>query len=118
MSPPRAVITQVMRAATFMVASLVCTGRPTGRSLVAAGLLRACTQVPAEGPPRVGRRPKVYEPSDLELQITIPERRYALVGELLVDAIAQATPGERPPDAANRLARTMGMELGAHVRQA
>src|ERR671922_650519 len=37
-APPRAVMTQVMRAATFMVASLPCTGRPTGRSLVGLGL--------------------------------------------------------------------------------
>ena len=72
---------------------------------------------PRRGPPRVGRRPKVYEPSDLELEITIPERRYELVGELLVDAVAQATPGEPPLAAATRVATDRGTELGARFRQ-
>jgi predicted ArsR family transcriptional regulator len=86
--------------------------------LVAAGLLRARSQAPAGRPPRVGRRPKLYEPSDLELGITIPERRYALVGELLVDAVAQATPGEPPLAAATRIANARGEEFGARFRQA
>ena len=85
--------------------------------LVAAGLLRAHSHVPAGGPPRVGRRPKVYEPSDLELGITIPERHYELVGELLVDAVAQAAPGEAPLAAATRIANARGQELGVHFRQ-
>jgi predicted ArsR family transcriptional regulator len=84
--------------------------------LVAAGLLRARSRA-AEGPPRVGRRPKVYEPSDLELEITIPERRYELVGELLVDAVARATPDEPPLAAATRVATARGTELGARFRQ-
>jgi predicted ArsR family transcriptional regulator len=83
--------------------------------LVAAGLLRASPR--AGGPPRVGRRPKVYEPSDLELGITIPERRYELVGGLLVDAIAQATSDEAPLAAATRVATARGTELGAGFRQ-
>jgi predicted ArsR family transcriptional regulator len=86
--------------------------------LVAAGLLRAHAQAPAGGPPRVGRRPKVYAPSDLELGITIPERHYELVGELLVDAVAQAAPDESPLGAATRIATARGQELGAHFRQA
>ncbi len=85
--------------------------------LVAAGLLRAHSQVPAGGPARVGRRPKVYEPSDLELRITIPERHYELVGELLVDAVAQATPDESPLAAATRIATARGEQLGAYFRQ-
>jgi predicted ArsR family transcriptional regulator len=86
--------------------------------LVAAGLLRARPQAPAGRPPRVGRRPKVYEPSDLELGITIPERHYDLVGELLVDAVAQATPEEPPLVAAVRIAAARGEELGAGFRRA
>jgi predicted ArsR family transcriptional regulator len=84
--------------------------------LVGAGLLRARTHAPEDRPPRVGRRPKVYEPSDLELGITIPDRRYELVGEILVDAFAQAAPGERPLEAATRVARAKGVELGARFR--
>jgi predicted ArsR family transcriptional regulator len=85
--------------------------------LVAAGLLRARPQAPSEGPPRVGRRPKIYEPSELELEITIPERHYQLVGELLVDAVAQATPQESPLAAATRIATARGEQLGAYFRR-
>jgi predicted ArsR family transcriptional regulator len=85
--------------------------------LVAAGLLRARSQAPVGRPPKVGRRPKVYEPSDLELGITIPERHYELVGELLVDSVAQATPDESPLAAATRIATARGEELGARYRQ-
>jgi predicted ArsR family transcriptional regulator len=85
--------------------------------LVAAGLLRARSQAPVGRPPKVGRRPKVYEPSDLELGITIPERHYELVGELLVDAVAQTAPDESPLVAATRIATARGEELGAGYRQ-
>jgi predicted ArsR family transcriptional regulator len=85
--------------------------------LVGAGLLRARYQAPGDRPPRVGRRPKVYEPSDLELGITIPERRYELVGEILADAVAQVAADERPLAAANRVAGAKGMELGARFRR-
>ena len=85
--------------------------------LVAGGLLRARPQAPLGRPPKVGRRPKVYEPSELELGITIPERHYQLVGELLVDAVAQAAPGESPLVAATRIATARGEELGARYHQ-
>ena len=85
--------------------------------LVAAGLLRTHLQAPAGGRPRVGRRPKLYAPSDLELGITIPERHYDLVGELLVDAVAKAAPDEPPLAAATRIANARGQELGARFRQ-
>jgi predicted ArsR family transcriptional regulator len=83
--------------------------------LVAAGLLRARPQ--AADRPRVGRRPKVYEPSNLELGITIPQRHYELVGELLVDALAQAAPDEAPLATVTRIATARGRQLGTHVRQ-
>ena len=83
--------------------------------LVAAGLLRSRPQAPADQP-RVGRRPKVYEPSDLELGITIPQRDYELVGELLVDALARATRDEAPLATATRIATAKGKQLGTHIR--
>jgi predicted ArsR family transcriptional regulator len=83
--------------------------------LVDAGLLAARYQVP-EGPAaRVGRRPKLYEPSGLELDVTIPERRYDLVGTILVDAVAGAA-DDRPLAAATQAARAHGVALGAGVR--
>jgi predicted ArsR family transcriptional regulator len=86
--------------------------------LVEGGLLRARYQAPPGRPPRVGRLPKVYEPSDLQVGITIPERRYDLVGEILLDAIAEATADEQPLAAATRIAMARGAELGAGFRQA
>jgi predicted ArsR family transcriptional regulator len=83
--------------------------------LVAGGLLRARHQRPA-GQRRAGRAPKVYEPSDLEVEITIPPRHYDLAGGLLVEAVTRHEPGEPASAAALRLAREHGAELGARFR--
>jgi predicted ArsR family transcriptional regulator len=85
--------------------------------LVEAGLLRARFQAPPGRPAGVGRRPKVYEPSGVELGVTVPERHYDLVGELLVEAIAAAGEGEAPLAAATRIARARGVAAGARLRQ-
>jgi predicted ArsR family transcriptional regulator len=82
--------------------------------LVASGLLRARHERPA-GQRRVGRAPKSYEPSDLELQISIPERHYDVVGGFLVDAIT-STPDQHVAEAAVRLAREHGVQVGARLR--
>jgi predicted ArsR family transcriptional regulator len=58
----------------------------------------------------------VYEPVAEDLAITIPERRYQLIAEILADAVAAA-----PDDAAahaTRLAAQRGEELGARLREA
>jgi predicted ArsR family transcriptional regulator len=86
--------------------------------LVQGGLLRARYQAPQGRPPRVGRLPKVYEPSDLQLGITIPERRYDLVAEILLDAVIEATADEQPPAAATRIAMGRGVEIGEGFRRA
>ena len=86
--------------------------------LVEGGLLRARYQAPPGRPPRVGRLPKVYEPSDLQLGITIPERRYDLVGEILLDAVIEATPDEQAAAAATRIAMARGREIGEGFRRA
>jgi predicted ArsR family transcriptional regulator len=62
--------------------------------------------------------PKVYEPSDLQLGITIPERRYDLVGEILLDAVVEASADEQPPAAATRVAMARAIELGERFRWA
>jgi predicted ArsR family transcriptional regulator len=85
--------------------------------LVASRLLRARHERPA-GHRRVGRAPKVYEPSELEVEITIPARHYDLAGRILVDAITRHAPGEPASEAALRLAREHGAELGARLRAA
>lgn len=83
--------------------------------LVASGLLRARHERPG-GRRQVGRAPKVYEPSDLEVEASIPERHYDLAGRLLVGAITGHAPGEPASGAAVRLAREHGAELGARLR--
>ncbi len=82
--------------------------------LVGAGLLQARYEKPPGRPRRVGRAPKVYEPSGVEVQVTIPERHYDLMAELLVDAVGQGGRAER---AARDLARKKGLDLGGRIRQ-
>src|SRR5690606_12882671 len=82
--------------------------------LVDAGLLQARYEVPAGRPRGRGRAPKVYEPVPDDLAITIPERRYQLIAEILADAVAAA-----PDDAAGqaaRLAAERGEQVGARLR--
>jgi predicted ArsR family transcriptional regulator len=86
--------------------------------LVEGGLLHARYQAPPGRPPRVGRLPKVYEPSDLQLGISIPERRYDLAGEILLDAVVEAAAGEPAPAAASRIAMDRGAEIGEGFRRA
>ncbi|GAA2432204.1 transcriptional regulator [Streptomyces macrosporus] len=83
--------------------------------LVAAGLLRSRYDRPG-GIRRVGRRPKVYEPTDTDILISIPERRPDVLAEILIDAVVDHEPGEDPRSAALRTARHRGEELGAATR--
>lgn len=78
--------------------------------LVSAGLLRARYEAPADQPRGRGRTPKVYEVAPGCIALTIPARRYDLIGEILARAIA-----EHPTDArsaALRLARQRGAAIG------
>lgn len=82
--------------------------------LVEAGLLQARYEVPA-GPRRRGRAPKVYEPTG-DLSITVPERRYQLLADILAEAVA----GD-PTDAAAAArahARSYGQRMGEQLRAA
>jgi predicted ArsR family transcriptional regulator len=85
--------------------------------LVEVGLLRARYEAPADQPRGRGRTPKVYQPSGDGLTLTVPERRYELVAEILADAVAQA-PG-RADEAAHRGAadrgEALGRELASHL---
>ena len=62
-----------------------------------------------------GRSSKLYEPSDLEIDITIPERRYDIVGDIMVAALEQDAP-ESPREVAKRVAFEKGEALGREVR--
>ncbi|MEV8459858.1 MULTISPECIES: helix-turn-helix transcriptional regulator [Streptomyces] len=82
--------------------------------LVASGLLQAGHG--SRGPRRVGRSPKVYEPSPRTLQLSLPPRRHELLSSLLAEAVTGHGPEESAREAAVRLARERGEELGAEAR--
>jgi predicted ArsR family transcriptional regulator len=84
--------------------------------LVAAGLLHARYQAPANQPRGRGRAPKVYEPTGDDLSVTIPERRYELIAEILADAVADDS--AHADEAAHRYARQRGLFAGAQLAAA
>jgi predicted ArsR family transcriptional regulator len=63
-----------------------------------------------------GRSAKYYEPSDHEFDVSIPERRYDVMGSILLGAIEQQEPGEPTREAARRVARETGDGLARPVR--
>jgi len=82
--------------------------------LVEAGLLRARYEAPPDRPRGRGRTPKVYEPTADTVTVTIPQRRYQLIAEILTDAIA-----DDPADAqraAREHAHRFGQSFGAELR--
>ncbi|MDI3313130.1 MAG: transcriptional regulator [Mycobacterium sp.] len=82
--------------------------------LVDAGLLRF--RFRREGAPRVGRRPKVYEPVAEAIRISIPERRHELLAEILVEAVLGENSDASAPKAAADAARRRGHAAGAALR--
>ncbi|GHF44294.1 transcriptional regulator [Streptomyces mashuensis] len=84
--------------------------------LVAAGLLRAHYGHP-EGIRKVGRRPKVYEPVAEAIAVSIPERRYEMLADVLTEAVMTEADGEPARDAALRVAYGRGETLGAGERE-
>lgn len=81
--------------------------------LVEAGLLRASYQAPA-GPRGRGRAPKVYEPAGDAVAVTIPQRRYELIAQILADAV-DTDPADAA-QAASRCAYRHGHDLGTRLR--
>ncbi|TYB46972.1 helix-turn-helix domain-containing protein [Actinomadura chibensis] len=80
--------------------------------LVDAGLLRARYAAPS-GVRRVGRAPKVYEPSGVEVRVSIPQREHGLLASILLDAVRGHGAAESARDAALRAAGERGRALGA-----
>lgn len=80
--------------------------------LVGVGLLCAGYEQVA-GVRRVGRRPKVYQASDLHVRVEIPARSHDLLTAILLDAVLGEREGERSRDAAVRAARDFGARLAA-----
>lgn len=84
--------------------------------LVDAGLLEASYSRPAGEEARVGRTPKRYAPADVEVAVTIPDRHYELVGEILLDAVSSVVPGESVSEAIARVSSDRGRQIGTQAR--
>ena len=83
--------------------------------LVDKGLLRARFGKRAEARGRAGRSSKLYEPSDIQLEVSLPQRRYDLLGRILVDSLRADGPGQAPTRAL-QTAFEWGRRLGEEVR--
>ncbi|WNM36626.1 transcriptional regulator [Streptomyces sp. Li-HN-5-11] len=81
--------------------------------LVTSGLLQA--RHGGHGPRRVGRAPKVYEPSPHTVTISLPPRRQELLASLLAEAVTAQKPQESAREAALRVARERGEALGGEA---
>ena len=86
--------------------------------LVEQGLLTYDYQrPPGRTGPGAGRPAKVYRPSEMEIEVSIPERRYDLMGTLLADAIRTGLPDSSSVAHAVATAREAGRTLGESVRR-
>ncbi|MEU6416407.1 helix-turn-helix transcriptional regulator [Streptomyces spiralis] len=84
--------------------------------LVAAGLLQA-HYGSSTGIRKVGRRPKMYEPVAEAIAVTIPERRYGMLADVLTEAVMTEAGDESARDAALRVAYRRGESLGGAERE-
>ena len=91
--------------------------------LVDAGVLKAGYQQ-VTGLRRVGRAPKVYQPVDADIRISIPPRHHDLLADILLAAVLADAPdshggGERAPAgaAALRVAAERGHGIGLAEHQ-
>jgi len=84
--------------------------------LVAAGLLEA-GKGDLRNLRRAGRKPKAYRAADVDIQISIPERRPVLLAEMLLDAVVTAGDAETMRDGAFRVAAERGFQQGVQERQ-
>lgn len=80
--------------------------------LVERGLLKATYGQPrGRLPGRAGRSSKLYEPSGLSLEVSVPERRY----DLLADTLAEAVTSGGAEAVACAIAGRRGVALGRHA---
>jgi predicted ArsR family transcriptional regulator len=86
--------------------------------LVAEGLLTASAKRLGERQgPGAGRPTKLYERSDRELSVTVPERRYDLAGLLMAQAIDESTRCGVPVlQALHAAAQRRGSAIGQRIR--
>lgn len=83
-------------------------------TLVDAGLLRASyARPPRRGGPGAGRPAKWYRPSDVAIEVSVPPRRYDVLGAILADALHTAAATGDVDTAVAAAARGVGRRLAA-----
>ncbi len=84
--------------------------------LVEAGLLHAETKaVPGVRAARVGRPAKLYRPSAVQVDLSLPPRQYDLAGRVFALALTAAAAGEPTMHAVRRVAHQQGEQLAPEV---
>jgi predicted ArsR family transcriptional regulator len=81
--------------------------------LVDAGLLHA--RFDPSGPRRVGRRPKLYEAADNQVQISLPARRHEVLADILTQALLTEDDHGSAKAAAEYAAHQRGRSAAAAV---
>jgi predicted ArsR family transcriptional regulator len=85
--------------------------------LVDRGLLTfAYARPEGRSGPGAGRPSKVYRPSEVEVEVSIPERRYDVIGKLLVDSILAESGREARSEVAAKVAAEEGRRTGEAIR--
>jgi predicted ArsR family transcriptional regulator len=82
--------------------------------LVDEGFL-AATFERAEDAASVGRPAKRYSPSDLELEVSIPPRRYDIAADILASVVGRVTEGTAPSVDIAAVAAAQGERIGRRV---
>ena len=86
--------------------------------LIETGWLSASyARPPGRGGRGAGRTSKYYEPSERQIEVSIPARRYDMIAKILLAAMQQAATDERAQDAARRIASERGEQLGKQARK-
>ncbi len=81
--------------------------------LVAEGLLDVeFRRLSGRTGPGAGRPSKLYRRTDREFAVSLPERRYDLVGDILAAAVTRAAEGSSLDQALGECAREEGLEVG------
>jgi predicted ArsR family transcriptional regulator len=81
--------------------------------LVAVGLV---TSRIGTGSGRVGRAPRLYEPSGQDVQVCVPAREHGTLAEILLAAVLDEQPDERAEQSVLRVARDCGTRMGRDER--
>ncbi|HVL98722.1 MAG TPA: helix-turn-helix domain-containing protein [Egibacteraceae bacterium] len=85
-------------------------------TLAEAGLLDTFyARLPGRGGPGAGRPAKWYRPSDVPLEVSVPPRRYELVGAILAEAIHAAAASGQADAAVRDAARQAGHRLAGQA---